>query len=52
MDYLGDMKLKKMKDLNAKSTTFVVYTTKSVVFATILTGTHTLAASNIWRRNE
>ena len=49
MGYLDDMRLKMMKNLNENiypssggSATFVVYTTKSVVFATNMTGIHTL----------
>ena len=47
MDYLDDMKLKMIKNLNVISATFVVYTTKSVGFATILTWARTLYPINI-----
>ena len=49
MDYLDDMKLKMMKNLNEISATFVVYNSILGVYATKLTGIHTLVA--IWRFN-
>ena len=42
MDYLDDMKLKMMKDLNGIYATFVVYNSILGVYATKLSGIQTL----------